>query len=55
MSQTLAKANDCPNSFFEGVEKLLEIWFSQSAEALGSGDARDITRLVSLKHAVYVT
>jgi len=39
--------SNASNGFFEGVEKLLEIWFSQSAEDLGSGDARDITRLVS--------
>ena len=34
----------CCSNFFEGVEKLLEIWLSQSKKIEGSGDARDITR-----------
>lgn len=36
----------CNENFFEGVEKLLEIWLSKSQKSLGSGDARDITRFV---------
>nr|CAB3221391.1 S-adenosylmethionine decarboxylase proenzyme [Phallusia mammillata] len=31
-------------NFFEGVEKLLEIWFSQSEGSSGSGDARNVSR-----------
>uniref|UniRef100_A0A8C5Q582 S-adenosylmethionine decarboxylase proenzyme n=1 Tax=Leptobrachium leishanense TaxID=445787 RepID=A0A8C5Q582_9ANUR len=30
--------------FFEGTEKLLEVWFSQQDESKGSGDLRDIPR-----------
>ena len=44
MSQSLILSNTCSNNFFEGVEKLLEIWFSQSNKTDGSGDARDITK-----------
>lgn len=30
--------------FFEGTEKLLEVWFSQQDESKGTGDLRDIPR-----------
>ena len=28
-----------PTNFFEGVEKLLEIWFTQSENSTGNGNA----------------
>lgn len=34
--------------FFEGTEKLLEVWFSRQDETKGTGDLRTIPRLVSL-------
>ena len=36
---------ECMSSthFFEGVEKLLEIWFTQSKNSYGNGDARSIS------------
>lgn len=30
--------------FFEGTEKLLEVWFGQQDESKASGDLRDIPR-----------
>lgn len=30
--------------FFEGTEKLLEVWFSRQDEAKGTGDLRTIPR-----------
>ncbi|MBN3285542.1 DCAM decarboxylase, partial [Polyodon spathula] len=30
--------------FFEGTEKLLEVWFSRQDETKGTGDLRDIPR-----------
>lgn len=32
--------------FFEGTEKLLEVWFSQQDEKKGTGDLRTIPRFV---------
>ena len=32
--------------FFEGTEKLLEVWFSRQDETKGTGDLRTIPRLV---------
>lgn len=32
--------------FFEGTEKLLEVWFSQQDENKGTGDLRTIPRFV---------
>lgn len=33
--------------FFEGTEKLLEVWFSRQDEAKGTGDLRTIPRWVN--------
>lgn len=33
--------------FFEGTEKLLEVWFSRQDETKGTGDLRTIPRFVS--------
>lgn len=35
--------------FFEGTEKLLEVWFSRQDETKGTGDLRTIPRFVSFK------
>lgn len=35
--------------FFEGTEKLLEVWFSRQDDAKGTGDLRSIPRLVMRK------
>ena len=32
--------------FFEGTEKLLEVWFSRQDETKGTGDLRTIPRFV---------
>lgn len=34
--------------FFEGTEKLLEVWFSRQDEAKGTGDLRTIPRFESV-------
>lgn len=34
--------------FFEGTEKLLEVWFSRQDDTKGTGDLRTIPRLVPL-------
>ena len=47
MNESFQAGDDCTGKnicFFEGVEKLLEIWLSRSTNSIGSGDARDITR-----------
>lgn len=36
--------------FFEGTEKLLEVWFSRQDETKGNGDLRTIPRFVSLEY-----
>ena len=33
--------------FFEGTEKLLEVWFTRQDEAKGTGDLRTIPRWVT--------
>lgn len=33
--------------FFEGTEKLLEVWFSRQDDNKGTGDLRSIPRLVT--------
>ncbi|KAE8602691.1 hypothetical protein XENTR_v10014085 [Xenopus tropicalis] len=38
------KMEESAAHFFEGTEKLLEVWFSQQDESKGSGDLRDIPR-----------
>lgn len=35
--------------FFEGTEKLLEVWFSRQDETKGTGDLRTIPRFVSFE------
>lgn len=35
--------------FFEGTEKLLEVWFSRQDETKGTGDLRTIPRCVSFR------
>lgn len=39
--------------FFEGTEKLLEVWFSRQDETKGTGDLRTIPRLVSLPSPLF--
>lgn len=41
--------NDCNDHFFEGVEKLLEIWFAPNPKNKNA-DLRKIPRLVSATH-----
>lgn len=36
--------------FFEGTEKLLEVWFSRQDDSKGTGDLRSIPRLVQKKN-----
>lgn len=36
--------------FFEGTEKLLEVWFSRRDETKGNGDLRTIPRCVSFRY-----
>lgn len=35
--------------FFEGTEKLLEVWFSRQDDTKGTGDLRTIPRFVTRK------